>query len=323
MFYLLIVAGVLILITIILAIVLVFYSRNASVASLKSQNRVKDIIEILKDERANIQRRSEALTALADIGNVDAVNALLALLSTRNETLLAQLALQLPRLGAQIYPALRRAFMKAYNRPGVIRILVAIGPGGAEVVLPLLKDSNPTIRSASLQAIDQIGWKPGNDATSADYWITKRQPENCGSIGPAAVPALLEALKEPGLRPGAIDALGDIGDVSAGWPLLELAKDPKYKIKVIKAVLKWKENVLPLLFSAIKGDDPQIRKIGLNILDLLSWRPTPNEMGARYWVLKHNWEKCVQLGGVAVAPLLELLQEKDKQIQKEAWFKLD
>jgi HEAT repeat protein len=317
MMYILIVAGALILITMVVAIGLIVYSRNVSIQSLKSQNRVKEIIEIFQNEHTNIQKRSEAMTALVDIGDLDAIKALLAMLNTHNEAFLEQLAIQLPRLGPQIYPGLRKAFMKAYNRPGVIRVLANIGPAAAEVVLPLLKDPNPIIRNASLQALDQTGWQPGQDAASANYWIIRRQPENCAAIGSAALPALLEALKEPALCLGAIEALGEIGDVSAGWPLLELGKNPKYKIRVIKAIIKWKENALPVLFAGIKEEDLQIRQMALNILDLLPWRPTQNEIGARYWALKHNWEKCVQLGAVAVPPLLELLEDKDKQIQKE------
>jgi HEAT repeat protein len=160
-------------------------------------------------------------------------------------------------------------------------------------------------------------WTPGRDAASADYWITKRHPENCGSVGPAAVPALLDALKEPALIPGAIDALGDIGDTSAGWPLLEVARDLKYKPHVIKAIIKWKENALPLLYKAMKEGDPAIRQVAVSVLDLLAWRPTANETGAWYWALKNNLEKCIQIGPAAVGPLLGLLDQKEKDIQGE------
>jgi len=317
MVYILIIAGALIVITLVAGVFLYFYSRNVSVELLKSQNRVKEIIEILRDDRANNERRQDALKALADIANTDAIKGLLGMLNTQNPVLLTQLAAELPRLGPQIYPGLQRAFTKAYTRPGVVRTLVNIGPDAADVIIPLMKDPNPIIKNASIQTLEQMGWKPGKDAIGAEYWIAKRKPEACAEIGQAAVPVLLEALKDPGLCPGAIEALGEIGDPSAGWPLLELTRDPKYKIRVMKALLKWKENVLPLMFSALKEDDAHIRRVALNILDLLPWRPTQNEIGARYWALKHNWEKCIQLGQAAVPTLVDMLKENDKQIQKE------
>ena len=319
MFYVLVTAGGLIILTLVIAVVLVLVnSRAVSIENLKSQNRVKDIINILQDDRADLQRRKEAITALADIGTPEATRALLDALSTRHGGLLDQLAVDLPRMGVLVYPGLRKAFMKAVSRPGVIRILTAIGPSSVEVLIPLIKDPNLIVKSASIQAFDQVGWKPGKDLTSVDYWIAKRRPELCAEIGPLAVPALLEALSDPGLVLGAIDALGAIEDPAAGWPLLKISKDPKYKIRVIKSISRWKEKALPFLLAALKHDDPQIRQTAVNILDLIPWRPTPDEMGARYWILKRNWERCADIGSAAVIPLLEVLHEKDKSIQIEA-----
>ena len=317
MVYVLIGAGVLLFLTVVVAVILVFYTRNMSIKTLRAQNRVGEIINILLDDRSDIRRRLEALDVLFEIGSPEAIKAMLGLLGTHDEALMGRLAEQMAELGAQIYPGLRQSFLKAYLRPGVLKVLVKIGPQGAEVVLPLLKDPNLAIRNAAIQALEAIGWTPGTDSASAAYWIIKRRPENCGSVGPAAVPALLEALNEPALLPGAIDALGDIGDTSAGWPLLEAARDPKYKTRVIKAIIKWKENGLPLLFSAMKEGDPVIRQVALNTLDLLAWRPPANETGAWYWALKNNLEKCVQIGPAAVGPLLKLLDQKEKDIQEE------
>ena len=317
MVYVLIGAGVLLFLAVVVAVILVFYTRNVSIKTLREQNRVGEIIHILLDDRSDIKRRLEALNVLIEIGSPEAITAMLGLLGTHDQALMERLAEQLPELGPQIYPDLQRSFLKAYSRPGVLKVLAKIGPRGAEVVLPLLKDNHAAISNAAIQALDTMEWTPGKDAASADYWIIKRLPENCANVGPAAVPALLEALKEPALTPGAIDALGDIGDTSAGWPLLEAARDPKYRHRVIKAIIKWKENGLPLLFAAMKEGDPATRQVALNALDLLAWRPTTNEIGAWYWALKNNLEKCIQIGPAAVGPLLELLDQKEKDIQGE------
>ena len=105
MFYVLVTAGGLIILTLVIAVVLVLVnSRAVSIENLKSQNRVKDIINILQDDRADLQRRKEAITALADIGTPEATRALLDALSTRHGGLLDQLAVDLPRMGVLVYP---------------------------------------------------------------------------------------------------------------------------------------------------------------------------------------------------------------------------
>lgn len=72
----------------------------------------------------------------------------------------------------------------------------------------------------------------------------------------------------------------------------------------------------PLLSEAIFSDDPQIQEIVLYTLDLMTWDPTPDEMGARYWALKHNWNKLVSLGAMAVPSLHELLAVNDAETRK-------
>jgi len=317
MLYALIVTAVLVFLTLVVAGILVFSARNVSIKTLKEQNRVGEIINILLNNRSEIKRRLEALDVLVEIGSPEAITAMLGLLGTHDPLLGGQLIERLADLGPQIYPGLRQSFLNSYSRPGVLKVLAKIGPQGADVVLPLLKYGNPAIRNAAILALEAIAWTPGMDAASADYWIIKHLPENCGSVGPAAVPALLEALKEPALIPGAVEALGEIGDTSAGWPLLEAARDPKYKPRVIKAIVKWKESGLPLLFAAMKEGDPVIRQVAVNTLDVLAWRPGVNEIGAWYWALKNNLEKCIQIGPAAVGPLLKLLDQKEKDIQGE------
>lgn len=314
--YLLLITGIFVLVIIIVAIFFVFNSRMVSIEYLKSKGRFPEIIDIFLNEKADINRRREALSVLVEMATPEIYKAIVSGLTTRSSSLLSQLVIEIPKIGAPIYPYLVKAFSKPYSRPGVIRVLAALGQNAGQVLAPLFKDPNLVLRNASIQALDQLGWKPGKDAIGIGYWITKRHPEKCAEIGAIAVPELIEALKDPGLCRGAVEALAEIGDTSAGWPLINLGKNPQQKVRVIKALARWRGDAIPLLSEAIFSDDPQVQEIVLYTLDLINWEPTLDEMGARYWALKRNWSKLIEMGTLAVPSLMELLDEKDHETRK-------
>ena len=314
--YLLLVLGGLGFIILIVAIFFIFNMRTVSIEYLKSKGRIPEIIDIFLNEKSELGRRKESLTVLIELVTPEAYKAIVGGLNSRHAGLISQLIIEIPRLGPPIYPYLLRAFTKPYSRPGVTRVLAAMRPNAGQILAPLFKDPNPVLKNASLQTLDQLGWKPEQDSIGIAYWIAKRHPEKCAEFGAAAVPELIEALKDPGLCRGAIEALAEIGDTSAGWPLINLGKNTQHKVRVIKALAKWSDNAIPLLSEAIFSEDPQIQEIVLYTLDLMTWDPTPDEVGARYWALKHNWTKLVGLGTLAVPSLLEMLVVDDPETRK-------
>ena len=60
MVYVLIGAGVLLFLTVVVAVILVFYTRNMSIKTLRAQNRVGEIINILLDDRSLGSSRGQA-----------------------------------------------------------------------------------------------------------------------------------------------------------------------------------------------------------------------------------------------------------------------
>lgn len=87
-----------------------------------------------------------------------------------------------------------------------------------------------------------------------------------------------EWVQHYGVRMDAAKALGEIGDERAVEPLLEVAENDN-------------------LFA--------VRKIAAEALESLKWQPDTSIAAAVYWIKDCNWDKCVELGEVAVAPLID------------------
>jgi HEAT repeat protein len=81
------------------------------------------------------------------------------------------------------------------------------------------------------------------------------------------------------IREEAAKALGEIGDTRAIEPLA----------------------------AALTDRFETVRKIAAEALDKFGWQPGNDQSAANYWVIKNNWERCVDIGSLAVEPLLEAL----------------
>lgn len=81
-----------------------------------------------------------------------------------------------------------------------------------------------------------------------------------------------------GIRMDAAKALGEIGDERAVDPLCEVAEN---------------DNLLAVRTTAAEA------------LKSLKWKPDTSVAAAVYWIENRNWDKCVELGEVAVEPLID------------------
>ena len=82
------------------------------------------------------------------------------------------------------------------------------------------------------------------------------------------------------MRSKAAEALGKIGDNRAIEPLT----------------------------TALKDKDNYVLKCIAKVLDSFEWQPDDSEKGAAYWVAKFDWDKCVDIGALAVKPLIITLK---------------
>jgi HEAT repeat protein len=68
---------------------------------------------------------------------------------------------------------------------------------------------------------------------------------------------------------------------------------------------------IDMLISALKESDEYVRKNAAEVLDELGWKQTKDESGASYWIVKRNWDKCIEIGACAVEPLIAALTDWD------------
>ena len=50
----------------------------------------------------------------------------------------------------------------------------------------------------------------------------------------------------------------------------------------------------------------------------MGWQPGKDKIGASYWVAKRQLDKCVEIGGPAVEPLIAALKDSEDRVREAA-----
>jgi HEAT repeat protein len=162
--------------------------------------------------------------ALAKIGDRRAVEPLIRMLKTaefRDEKVVAAQALgklKDPRAIDPLVEALQTNIFLADNlRQAATQALIEIGAPAIEPLLPLLQSKHVAVRQAASWALYNLHYDPPPGAAGARYWVAQHDWKKCVAIGEAAVDALIAAFEEESVqvRCGAAEALGEIGDARA------------------------------------------------------------------------------------------------------------
>jgi HEAT repeat protein len=155
--------------------------------------------------------------AIAEIGT-PAVEPLIAALKYRNTGTQKAAAEELGRIRdpRAVEPLI--AFLEK-DRKAAVEALVEIGEPAVEPLIAALKDKDNDVRKGAVEALDKLGWQPGEDATAVRYWIAAGKAWHCKEIGEPAVGPLIEALGSWEDRTSAASVLGTIGDPRAVEPL--------------------------------------------------------------------------------------------------------
>jgi HEAT repeat protein len=228
----------------------------------------------LKDDEA--LAREEAVAVLSDAGP-DAASALPAikdLLKDPSANLRLQAAVAVWKIGRQGDAAatVLIAALKSPNRANrllALQILARIGAGEKEVlpaVMTVLADPDAVVRQRAFEALEQIG--------------------------PAAVPGLVERLRDgdPGVRRECTACLGRIGagdnDISAR--LTDALKDDDKQVRVAatEALLRTEhknKDAIAVLIDGVMDEDADVRRSAGELL--LQVRPRPKEAAPAYAAL--------------------------------------
>jgi HEAT repeat protein/TPR repeat protein len=288
--------------------------RMATMVALKKIAAVEFHIESLKNPAFDVRKNN--IEILAELGDRRATEALINILND-------------PKLGV---------------RSAAVDALAKLGDTRAIVPLHSVLMNDPHLRKEAEAALYKLGWQPGSDEAGARYWIWKQEWDRCAEIGSLAVVPLIESLTDPNSywRAAAVTTLGKIGDPRCADQLISLLKDESNQVRQCSiealgeiADVRAMEPLIDLLQSLMPSaaqrqntaldstvvkskfsehDLLEFRDSIFTSLEKLGWQPGLDYVGASYWVWKHDWDVCVEIGSLAIQPLREVLMNPDTDI---------
>jgi HEAT repeat protein len=265
---------------------------------------VEPLIEALKENNYDVCMG--AAGALGQIGDPHAVQSLIAALYDSNIDLCKSAAAALVQIGNP--QAIDGLISRLHRGGGEIRKIAAdaLGQtGDPRTVGPLvaaLKDSDSGLRETAATALVKIGlpaFRPLIETLrDENRYARAAAAEALGQVGPRladgalrveAVTPLGAALQDVDVFQPAAAALGQIGGPEATSQLIAFLQD---------------------------ANPNQAREAAAGALDKIGWLPGRDANGAAYWIVKQNWDHCIEIGALAVKPLVVALQ--DGQLREAA-----
>jgi len=322
-----------------------------NIKKLKAEHKVRGLIKALKHEDVNV--RQAASQALGEIRDVSALEPLVETLKDRVPVVRAAAVQALGEIGdahvlAHLIEALndiaivRAAAAQALGKIGdprsveplvnyiqdsdnnvrhiVVQALGRIGdPRAVNPTIAMLSDKSANVRATAAIALELLGWKPKDSSCEATFWVAKNQWDQCVKMGSASVLPLINVLKDdnPLVRRSIIQALGEIGDVRAVQPIVEMLHDEQVRNIAIQALgeigdVSAVQSIVEMLW------DEKVCQVAIQVLDGFGWEPENSESGALYWIGKQQWNECVKIGSPAVEPLIRILDHKEPDIREAA-----
>jgi len=309
------------------------------------------IIQFLHHEDSNV--RIAATKVVGETGGIKSVAALIAAMKNEQFQWYSCAAEALVKIGKPaVLPLIELIENNHFKwRMAPIWILGKIGDDRAiEPLLLLLKNKNDLFREKAAQALDNIGWIPGNDEEGALYWISKKQFNNCVKMGRPAARALTRFLQNENelfrfhvekalikIGPQAVEALtacfesGDtvvcesvmsilnkIGLVAVK-PLIAALKADNVHIRKYSSLtlLKIGFSAVEFLVEALSDKNHIIRSESARLLDNFNWKADTVELRTLYYIAKKQFEKCVETGSPALNQLSKFLFDKNKIVRKK------
>ncbi len=244
---------------------------------------VEPLLNTLQD--INSGARKNAVRALGKIGDSRAVEPLIVLLKDKDIDVRRAVIGALGQIGntravVSLISVLREG--EGNVRKSALGALENVSDVSAiEPLLASLKICNSDDRKVIVGVLDNLRWQPNQAEEGAWYWAVKHGWNECVTMGSLAVEPLIAALQDADMDvcKGAANALSHIGDERAVEPLL----------------------------SSLRKNDWSIREIVVKALDNIGWLPNESEDSAWYWMVKQDWDKCINLGSLAVEPLVTKL----------------
>ena len=184
-----------------------------------------------------------------------------------------------------LLPALERALRDGENateRNAAMEIYVKLGDTGVAPLLALVKDADEEVRNFAAVMLGTLRHPKGVPALiealdDADVNVRHAAAASLGQIGaPEAVLPLVRVLQgEAWLQYPAIYALGELGDVRATSPLLELLDNELLRGPVMEALGRVADReALPALIPFLHDSDPGLRNAAIRAVVAIEQRAT-------------------------------------------------
>jgi HEAT repeat protein len=272
--------------------------KNAFNAATKERN-LKALLIVIDDEDQYV--RSDAITALGEIGDPQAVPSLIKRLDDQNHNNIERAAAALAKIGDRravppLIELLRETKHHAQTRRAAADALTALGDNQAV---------GPLIRALETDA--------------EPYWAVTV----LGSLGDTrAVPALIGALKagDQNVCWAAVEALGVLGDQRATDPLLRLlveGRGPSQEVLISALGRIGDARAIPTLLPKLDDVRAAVREEAAKALDAMGWRADTASQKTLYFLARHNWDSIADLGWGNVGPaLVNSLKNGDDRVKE-------
>lgn len=204
---------------------------------------------------------------------------------------------------------------------------VALGAPAVDVLISCMKEGDENTRKQCYNALVQLG------PLAADKLIQAMQDEIAdmrlaafralAKLGIKALPQIIETLKDEhsDVRLAAVRELGTLAHPDVIEPLIGMFADgdPAIRRAAYQALLHIGAPAQAALIHALRYNTRSDVRWGCAYaLEALGWKPTKDEYGAAYCIVKGRWDWCVHIGLAAIPPLLEFVSHWDSAIQVNA-----
>jgi HEAT repeat protein len=200
-------------------------------------------------------------------------------------------------------------------------------PQAVNWLVSLLRDADPTVRTAASHSLQRLGWRPTNDSQRTLQVLASGNLRQVADLGAEAIVPLAEVMRNgpPDKQLQAVKALGEISDPRVVKVMLEALKksSPVVRIAALGILERYAdastyERVEPLL----KDSNPNVRaaaveaaaRCGVN-------RAVPALVRAlkdSSWDVRHAATAALGFIGdrSAVAGLSQMLQDADRDVRE-------
>ncbi len=183
-------------------------------------------------------------------------------------------------------------------------------PGTTKAIARALGDEAWEVRTSAAGALEQIGWKPADEAESVLFSIARRDWAGVESAGEAAVEPLVKILQYSSVGADAgrtLVALGSPG-VEALVALVKDADQPPAAREVAATALSFADDARATepLITMLEDPDMCVRQTAAWTLERLGWQPSDPWQKAVVAIAHEDWDEVCRLGESAVEPLIQM-----------------